>query len=235
MKNNRKIKNILMILFLILLIIGCYFNMDNGLKNDISFNDDSTISFNNSSSSINFILSFVLSFFISVIFVYFFMSDLNSKRLKETFKTGNLIIIYVICVITLTFMLGKVNNYYMNIVSLYSKTSGLENNNFKEENLLKVIGNPEENIELNVNNQKLYKNIELNNINSLLINLSNSTFIGSINSKNDRKYIKLIIDSNSKLTLISNSYISELENENKENTNIDFNGFKLYVNGKIVK
>lgn len=43
------------------------------------------------------------------------------------------------------------------------------------------------------------------------------------------------LDSNSKIKLTGDSYVTLLENADKTNGNIDFNGYKLYVNGVLVK
>ena len=39
------------------------------------------------------------------------------------------------------------------------------------------------------------------------------------------------IDKTSKINLTGDSYITSLDNEDDINSNIDFNGYKLYVNG----
>ena len=57
---------------------------------------------------------------------------------------------------------------------------------------------------------------------------------GTINSDNTAKSITLKLDKNSKITLTGDSYITTLDNENSTNSNIDFNGYKLYVNEKKI-
>ena len=59
-----------------------------------------------------------------------------------------------------------------------------------------------------------------------------SSYEGTINSNNEAKEIKLILDSNSKIKLTGDSYISELEDADSTYSNIDLNGYKLYVGGK---
>ena len=44
--------------------------------------------------------------------------------------------------------------------------------------------------------------------------------------------MKLILDSTSTIKLTGDSYISELEDEDTTYSNIDLNGYKLYVGGK---
>lgn len=43
------------------------------------------------------------------------------------------------------------------------------------------------------------------------------------------------LDSNSKIKLTGDSYVTSLKNADKTNDNIDFNGHKLYANGVLVK
>ena len=59
----------------------------------------------------------------------------------------------------------------------------------------------------------------------------NSSYTGTINGDNKAKTIKLTLDSNSKLTLTGDSYVTSLEDADSSYSNINFNGHKLYVNG----
>lgn len=61
-----------------------------------------------------------------------------------------------------------------------------------------------------------------------------SSFEGSINSSNEAKSIILKLSKNSKIKLTGDSYVTSLDNEDTSYKNIDFNGYKLYVNGKSV-
>lgn len=61
-----------------------------------------------------------------------------------------------------------------------------------------------------------------------------SYFEGKINTDNTAKSVKLTISKNSSIKLTGNTYVTSLENEDKNNSNIDFNGYKLYVNGKTI-
>lgn len=90
------------------------------------------------------------------------------------------------------------------------------------------------NISLNVTNQELDGNIEIDNISTLSMKMSSSTYSGTINGENTAKQIELTLDSNSKIKLTGDSYITSLNDEDETYSNIDFNGFKLYVNGKAV-
>ena len=66
------------------------------------------------------------------------------------------------------------------------------------------------------------------------MNMGNSKFVGNINTDNTAKSITLKLDSNSSIKLTSDSYITGLEDEDSTYSNIDFNGYKLYVNGKAI-
>ena len=59
-------------------------------------------------------------------------------------------------------------------------------------------------------------------------------YTGTINSENTAKSITLKLDSSSKITLTGDSYITALETSNTSYSNINFNGYKLYVNGVAI-
>lgn len=61
-----------------------------------------------------------------------------------------------------------------------------------------------------------------------------SSFEGSINSSNEAKSITLKLSKNSKIKLTGDSYVTSLDDEDTSYKNIDFNGYKLYVNEKSV-
>ena len=48
------------------------------------------------------------------------------------------------------------------------------------------------------------------------------------------KKITLTLDSSSAITLTGDSYVTSLEDEDSSYSNINFNGYKLYVNGKVM-
>ena len=88
-------------------------------------------------------------------------------------------------------------------------------------------------VTLNLSNQDITGNIVIDNISKLKMELqSNSSYEGIINNKNTAKSIELILDKSSKIKLTGDSYITSLINEDTDNSNIDFNGYKLYVNGQ---
>ncbi len=87
------------------------------------------------------------------------------------------------------------------------------------------------NLTFNATDETLTGNIEADKISELTLNLTNSTYTGTINGANSAKSIDLKIDDNSKFTLTGDSYITSFYG-NK--ANINFNGYKLYVNGTAI-
>ena len=86
-------------------------------------------------------------------------------------------------------------------------------------------------VTLNLTNQKVQGNIVVDEISQLTMNLSNnSTFEGTINNNNEGE-ISLTLDETSTIKLTGNSYIKSLTNKDFTNSNINLNGYKLYVNG----
>lgn len=57
---------------------------------------------------------------------------------------------------------------------------------------------------------------------------------GTINGENKAKSITLKLDSTSKIKLTGDSYVTSLEDADATYSNIDFNGYKLYVNGVAI-
>ena len=87
------------------------------------------------------------------------------------------------------------------------------------------------NVILNLTNQVIEGNIVVDEISKLTMNLSNkSTYKGSINNSNLGEII-LNIDKSSSITLTNDTYIKELNNSDTTNSNINLNGYKLYING----
>ncbi len=84
---------------------------------------------------------------------------------------------------------------------------------------------------LNLTNQETNGNIVVDSISKLTINLaSKSTIKGAINNANEGE-VSLTLDKTSSITLTGNTYIKSLTNEDSTNSNINLNGYKLYVNG----
>lgn len=83
--------------------------------------------------------------------------------------------------------------------------------------------------------QKVKGNIVIDKISTLEMNMKEkSYFEGVINGDNSAKSIKLTLDSSSKIKLTGDSYVIEFNNSDFTNSNIDFNGYKLYVNGTSI-
>lgn len=91
-------------------------------------------------------------------------------------------------------------------------------------------------VTLNMTNQKANGNIIIDNISTLDLTMKdNSVLIGSLDNENQAKSINLSLSSNSILSLTKDTYITSLENETNDNSNIYSNGkYKLFVNNKEV-
>ena len=90
-------------------------------------------------------------------------------------------------------------------------------------------------VTLNLTNQKIGGNIVVDSISKLIINMTDgSTFTGAINTSNEGE-VSLALDNNSKITLTGDTYLESLTNEDSSNSNINLNGYKLYVGGKEYK
>ena len=86
-------------------------------------------------------------------------------------------------------------------------------------------------VTLNLTNQKATGNIVVDSISSLTMNLTNnSSFEGAINNENVGK-VNLTLDATSTLALTGDTYLESLTNVDSTNSNINLNGYKLYVNG----
>ena len=90
-------------------------------------------------------------------------------------------------------------------------------------------------VELLMENQEAKGNIVIDSISTLDMTMNtNSYYEGTINGENSAKEIKIKLDKTSKIKLTGDSYITSLDNADSSNSNIDFNGYKLYVNGKTI-
>lgn len=87
------------------------------------------------------------------------------------------------------------------------------------------------NLTFNATSESLKGNVEVDNISTATINLNSSNYTGTINGSNTAKTITLSIDDNSSITLTGDSYVTSFSG-NK--SNINFNGYKLYVNGVAI-
>ncbi len=90
-------------------------------------------------------------------------------------------------------------------------------------------------VTLNLANQSASGNIVVDSISKLTMSLkNNSSFKGAINTENAGE-VSLTLDSSSTLTLTGDTYLTSLTNADTSNSNIITNGYKLYVNGTLLK
>ena len=91
------------------------------------------------------------------------------------------------------------------------------------------------NVTLNLTNQKAIGNIVVDSISTLNMNLKNNSYYeGTINGENQAENIALVLDSSSSIKLTGNSYVTSLVDADTTYSNIDFNGYTLYVNGVAI-
>lgn len=89
-------------------------------------------------------------------------------------------------------------------------------------------------VTLNMSKQSASGNIVVDSISSLTMKLSNgSSFKGAINSENAGE-VDLVLDKTSTITLTGDTYVKSLTNADSSNSNINTNGYKLYVNGVAI-
>ena len=89
-------------------------------------------------------------------------------------------------------------------------------------------------VTLNLTSQDITGNIYIDEISTLTINMNKSSYEGTINSDNIAKSITIKLDSSSSIKLTGDSYITSLEDDDTTYSNINFNGYKLYVNGTAI-
>ena len=86
-------------------------------------------------------------------------------------------------------------------------------------------------VTLTLKNQSVSGNIVVDSISTLNMTLtSKSYYEGSINSDNSAKNITLKLDKNSKIKLTADTYVTTLDDEDTTYSNIDLNGYKLFIN-----
>ena len=86
-------------------------------------------------------------------------------------------------------------------------------------------------VTLNLTNQKATGNIVVDSISSLTINLANGSSLQSTINTDNMGEVNLTLDATSTLTLTGDTYLTSLANADSTNSNINLNGYKLYVNG----
>ena len=86
-------------------------------------------------------------------------------------------------------------------------------------------------VTLKLSNQAIEGDIIVDSISSLTMSLSDgSSYKGAINNANNGT-VSLTLSENSKLTLTGDTYVKSLTDADTTYSNINFNGYKLYVNG----
>ena len=125
-------------------------------------------------------------------------------------------------------------------------TINLENNTIKntdsEGNFLRAQadswGNSGSNggdVTLVMTKQKATGNIVIDSISTLDMTMkSGSYYEGTINGDNSARSIKLTLDKKSKIKLTGDSYVTSLNDADTDYSNIDFNGYTLYVDGEAI-
>jgi len=87
-------------------------------------------------------------------------------------------------------------------------------------------------INLNLINQKVTGEIILDNNSKLTMKLDNSDYVGLINNQKIAKGVDLILTKDSHIKLTGSTYVDSLTNGDYDNTNIDLNGYHLYIKGE---
>ena len=91
------------------------------------------------------------------------------------------------------------------------------------------------NVTLVMTNQSATGDIYIDSISTLNMSISNGSYYeGAINSDNTAKSITLNLDSTSRIKLTGDTYVTSFDDADSNYSNIDFNGFKLYVNGTAI-
>lgn len=142
-----------------------------------------------------------------------------------------------------TITTNKGDSFYVtNTTALISLENNKIINNDKTGNFLRIqkdswgnSGNNGGTVTLNLINQEVTGNIVVDSISKLTMNLSNkSSYKGAINSANAGE-VNLTLDKNSTITLTEDTYLKSLTNSDSTNSNINLNGYKLYVDGVELK
>ena len=90
-------------------------------------------------------------------------------------------------------------------------------------------------VTLKMTDQEASGDIDVDSISTLDMTMSDgSVYEGTINGDKTAKPLKLTLDKSSKIKLTGDSYVSSLDDADEDYSNIDFNGYKLYVDGKTI-
>lgn len=85
---------------------------------------------------------------------------------------------------------------------------------------------------LNAEDQILEGSVTVDSISSLEMNLTSSAYTGAINTYGEAGYVSVTLDDASTWTLTGDSFISEF---NGDLSNVDLNGYTLYINGEAAE
>ena len=107
-------------------------------------------------------------------------------------------------------------------------TNGIFLRTFKEE----LVEESKNNIKINLVKEDIKGDISLDSDSKLDIYLDKSNYIGAINPNSSSKDVNVTLTKDSSIKLTGNMYVKSLTNGDYENTNIDLNGYKLYINGE---
>ena len=115
-------------------------------------------------------------------------------------------------------MYKNTQNYQVLFLTIiFSKTRKVR---YKDKNKQRIIKRKHKNV--NIGNGQRREHVWISN------------YEGTINGDNTAKSITLKLDSPSKIKFTGDSYVSSLEDSDSSYSNIDFNGYKLYVNGTAI-
>ncbi len=213
-------------------------------------------SMNNTNSNISWVYYLIFGIdglLIACLVMYLVMSGFNKKTFKEVFANKDKVIIYVLSIVILTTGISclscncskKGSSSFINNMNQGSKLSYSAEEEIMEDTTITdgsytstksdSWGNSGSNggdVVLNMTKQKAIGNIVIDNISTLDITMKDSSYYeGIINGDSTAKEISLTLDSFSKIKLTGDCYVTFFSNSDSNNSNIDFNGYKLYVNG----
>ncbi len=132
--------------------------------------------------------------------------------------------------------------YVTNTTAQITLTNNVIINNDSSANFLRIQkdswgseGSNGGDVTLLMSNQSVEGNIVVDSISALKMTLQNgSSYTGAINTANSASALEIILDSESTLTLTADSYVTALTDADASYSNINFNGFTLYVNGQAI-
>lgn len=129
--------------------------------------------------------------------------------------------------------------YVTNTFAIINLTNNTIINNDTEGNFLRAqkdswgnSGSNGGNVRLVMSKQKATGNIVIDSISTLDMTMEEDSYYeGTINEENSAKEITLKLDASSKIKLTGDSYVTAIEDADASYSNIDFNGYQLYVSG----